>query len=385
MKKFWLAGLLSLLLLVTVFPLGVASAFPGDEYDERCNDLVDQSLELIAQGQQVEQPDCLVNTNLSAMEVRAAQAEIARQPALTNVAQVPPNPEIVEARTFRRLNGHVEIYDTPGGNVIGAVEAGYNYVSIVSQIEGWTQIRPNQWVRTEVITDADVSNFAGVEINGPLDRPFAWVLAPAHPSSYPGGPENEAYPKLERYSIVSIYGIEIVDGWEWYMVGPNQWFQQIRVAKVKPVERPAEVAATDRWIAVDLFEQTATAYEGDQMRFATLISSGLPQWSTNEGLFNIRSRWLYGPMTGASGQPDFYYIENIPHIMYFDNDIALHAAYWHDRFGYRQSHGCVNLSLMDAWWIYEFTREPQYNEAWVYVHSSDSYRADLPGWAIRPR
>jgi hypothetical protein len=383
MTKFSLAGLF--LLVSMALPLGMASAFPGDEYDERCNDLVDQSLELIAQGQQVEQPDCLINTNLSAMEVRAAQAEFSRQPALTNVVAVAPRDDIIEARNFRRLNGHVEVYDAPNGNVIAAIEAGYNYVSIVSQVEGWTQIRPNQWVQAEFVTDADVSSFSGVEITGPLDRPFAWVLAPAHPSQYPGGPEHEAYETLERYSIVSIYGIEIVDGWEWYMVGPNEWIQQIRVAKVKPVDRPAEIGPDERWIAVDLFEQTATAYEGDQMRFATLISSGLPQWSTNEGLFNIRSRWLYGPMTGASGQRDFYYIENIPHIMYFDNDIALHAAYWHDRFGYRQSHGCVNLSLMDAFWLYEFTREPQHNEAWVYVHSSDSYRQDLPGWAIRPR
>jgi hypothetical protein len=381
MRKIFLVGLM---VLVTL-PVGMAAAFPGDEYDERCDDLVDQSLALIEQGQQVEQPDCLLNTNLSAMEIRAAQAEMVRQPAMTNVVQVPPRDEVINERTFRRLNGQVQVYDSPGGNVIAEVQAGYNYVSIVSQIEGWTQIRPNQWVQSDVVTDADVSSFAGVEITGKLERPFAWVLAPAFPSEYPGGPEFEGYEKLVRYSIVSIYGIEIVDGWEWYMVGPNQWVQQIRVAKVKPVDRPAEVAETDRWIAVDLFEQTATAYEGDRMVYATLISSGLPQWSTNEGLFNIRSRGLYGPMTGASGQRDFYYIENIPHIMYYDGDIALHAAYWHDRFGYRQSHGCVNLSLMDAEWLYEFTREPQYNEAWVYVHSSDSYRQDLPSWAIRPR
>jgi lipoprotein-anchoring transpeptidase ErfK/SrfK len=161
--------------------------------------------------------------------------------------------------------------------------------------------------------------------------------------------------------------------------------QQIRVAKVIPVERPAEIAENERWVAVDLFEQTAVAYEGDRMMWATLISSGLPQWSTNEGLFKIYQRWVYGPMTGASGQPDFYYIENIPYIMYFDNDIALHGAYWHDRFGYRQSHGCVNLTIMDAWWLYEFTRPEEHNDAWVYVYSSDDYRSDLPSWAIRPR
>ncbi|HLA44120.1 MAG TPA: L,D-transpeptidase [Aggregatilineales bacterium] len=374
--------ILVLVVLITLIPIGSVAAFPGDEVDERCDTLVQQALDMIAQGQEVEQPDCLLNTGLSPMEIRAAEAEMRSNP-VPNVVQVPPDDSIVHERRFRRLNGHVEIYDAPNGNVIGAIDAGYNYVSIVSAIEGWVQIRPNQWVHSDVVTDADISEFGGVEIHAPLERPFAWMLAPAKPSLFPGGPEHEAYEKIPRYTVLNIYGVEIVNGWEWYLIGPDQWIQQIRVAKVKPVARPTDVAPDEQWIAVDLFEQTAVAYEGDNMVFASLISSGLPQWSTNEGLFKIYQRWVYGPMTGASGQRDFYYIENIPNIMYFDNDIALHAAYWHDRFGYRQSHGCVNLSLMDAWWLYEWTRADE--DTWVYVYSSDDYRYDLPGWAIRPR
>lgn len=375
-----------ILVFVVLFVIGIpiVSAFPGDVNDEKCEELVQQALVLLEQGNQVEEPDCALNHGLSAVEMRVAETEMGLYP-VPNVNQVPMNPDLVYERKFRRLNGHVEIFDAPNGNLIGAVDAGYNYVSIVSQIEGWTQIRQGQWVKSDTVTDADVSEFAGVEITAPLERPFAWMLAPVKPSAYPGGPPVEAYEEVARYSLMNIYAAEVVDGWNWYLVGQDRWIQQIRVAKVVPVARPADIADTDRWIAIDLFEQTAVAYEGDKMMWATLISSGLPQWSTYEGLFNIYQRWLYGPMTGASGQPDFYYIENIPYIMYFDNDIALHGAYWHDRFGYRQSHGCVNLSIMDAWWLYEFTRPEEHNDTWVYVYSSDDYRTDLPSWAIRPR
>lgn len=379
--KYRLGLVVIILLLMSIHTV---AAFPGDINDEQCEELVQQALDSIAQGVQVEEPDCVLNSGLSAMEMRVANSEMNLYP-VPNVVQVPMNKEIVYSRTFRRLNGHVDIFDAPNGNLIGSVEAGYNYVSIVSKIEGWVQIRQGQWVKSEVVTDADVSEFAGVEIHAPLERPFAWMLAPVKPSAYPGGPPVEAYEKIERYTLMNIYAAEEVNGWNWYLVGPNRWVQQIRVAKVIPVERPAEIAENERWVAVDLFEQTAVAYEGDRMMWATLISSGLPQWSTNEGLFKIYQRWVYGPMTGASGQPDFYYIENIPYIMYFDNDIALHGAYWHDRFGYRQSHGCVNLTIMDAWWLYEFTRPEEHNDAWVYVYSSDDYRSDLPSWAIRPR
>ena len=48
--------------------------------------------------------------------------------------------------------------------------------------------------------------------------------------------------------------------------------------------------------------------------------------------------------------------------MYFDNSISLHGTYWHDDFGYRRSHGCVNLSVSDARWLYEWTAETEPDE-----------------------
>jgi lipoprotein-anchoring transpeptidase ErfK/SrfK len=38
--------------------------------------------------------------------------------------------------------------------------------------------------------------------------------------------------------------------------------------------------------------------------------------------------------------------------MYYDHNFALHTAYWHDGFGTRRSHGCVNLAPRDAHWLY---------------------------------
>lgn len=377
--------LIFMMILISVAPLAKVWAFPGDEEDERCAQLVQQAVDQLAGGQQVEQPDCLLNAGLSATEMRAAEAEMRLYP-VPNVVQVPPDDSIIYWRKYVRLRGDVPVYDAPGGNVIRVIPDGLNLVSYIGKIEGWYQLRQNEWVETGNNTDAIISSFSGVEIHAPLERPFAWMLVPVSPSRYPGGPPDESLPEIPRYQLLNIYGVEIVDGWEWYLVGDNQWIQQIRVAKVKPVARPAEILPTDRWVAVDLFEQTAVAYQGDEMQFATLISSGLPQWSTEEGLFRIYQRWKYGPMSGAAGYlGDAYSIENIPHIMYFNGDMALHAAYWHDKFGYRQSRGCVNLSLMDAAWIYEWTSAPEYQNAWVYVYSSDRYRADLPAWAIRPR
>ena len=84
-------------------------------------------------------------------------------------------------------------------------------------------------------------------------------------------------------------------------------------------------------------------------------------------------------MSGAYNQPDFYYIQEVPWTMYFDGDIALHGAYWHDGFGYRKSHGCVNMTVTDAHWLfnwsedeYDFANE-DYTGPAVYVYSSGEY------------
>ncbi|MGQ9848782.1 MAG: L,D-transpeptidase [Aggregatilineaceae bacterium] len=376
--------LIALSIVLFELPLArPALAFPGDRRDESCSERIAAAVAATPEGETPRLPqDCVEHPGMSALELRAAEAEMRAHPA-PDVVQVPYQEDIVWSRAYRRMVGHVVIYDAPNGNPIGELDAGYNFVTVINEKDGFIQVNYGQWVEAEHITWATVSEFSGVEITTQPKRPFAWMLAEARPSRYPGGPQDESAEIIPRYTLMNIYGVEYVDGWEWYLVGPDQWIQQIRVAKVKAIPRPEGIGPDDHWIAVDLYEQTAVAYEGDRMVFATLISSGLPRWSTREGLFRIYERHEGIRMSGASGQPDFYFIEEVPYVMYFDGDIALHGTYWHDRFGYRQSHGCVNLSIMDAWWLYQWTNPEPYQNAWVYVYSSGTYRQDLPAWARR--
>jgi lipoprotein-anchoring transpeptidase ErfK/SrfK len=50
-----------------------------------------------------------------------------------------------------------------------------------------------------------------------------------------------------------------------------------------------------------------------------------------------------------------YAIEDVPWVQFFDKAIALHGAFWHRDFGHVHSHGCVNLSPLDARWLFAFT------------------------------
>jgi lipoprotein-anchoring transpeptidase ErfK/SrfK len=40
--------------------------------------------------------------------------------------------------------------------------------------------------------------------------------------------------------------------------------------------------------------------------------------------------------------------------MYFYKGYGLHGTYWHSNFGTPMSHGCVNLTIPDAQWLYNW-------------------------------
>ena len=123
------------------------------------------------------------------------------------------------------------------------------------------------------------------------------------------------------------------------------------ISEAANVVRPAFIGLNERWIDVNLTSQTLNAYEGNKLVFSTLISSGLPAYPTVTGQFRIYLEFEVQTMDGRTLGYD-YVVENVPWVMYFFEDYAIHGAYWHNNFGYPMSHGCVNMSVADSQWIY---------------------------------
>ncbi|MCA9918592.1 MAG: L,D-transpeptidase family protein [Anaerolineales bacterium] len=117
--------------------------------------------------------------------------------------------------------------------------------------------------------------------------------------------------------------------------------------------RPFGVAANERWVDVNLSTQTLRAYEGDTAVFTTLISSGTWDHPTVTGQFRVWLTYESQTMDGSLLGYD-YYLEDVPYVMYFYQDYALHGTFWHNNFGTPMSHGCVNLETSDAAWMYNF-------------------------------
>jgi hypothetical protein len=256
--------------------------------------------------------------------------------------------------SFYKVAPDTATYDGPNGNIIGGISNGFSFVIVIAQKDGFAQLRDKSWVKRTQLRQTYASNFSGVMLKG-LPFPIAWVIQASLPSASAGAVTSKGVPAIPRYKLVYIYAIRKVGQWDWYLVGPGQWLEQRKVARVMPVARPGD--ATPKWVNVNLYEQVLTAYEGDTPVFATLISSGLPDFQTNAGSFKVWSRRRSTPMSGAMGQPDFYSLPAVPYVMFFDSDISLHGTYWHDGFGYKRSHGCVNMSITDAKWVYNWQGE----------------------------
>ncbi len=127
-----------------------------------------------------------------------------------------------------------------------------------------------------------------------------------------------------------------------------------------PSEASAEgIYTSDKLITVDIGSQTVTAWKDGQVQYQTKASTGMSLTPTVKGSFKIRTKLPLQDMKGPSPYKKTYpsgkyYIKNVPHVMYFYQGYAFHGAYWHNNFGRTASHGCVNLPLSAAEWLYNF-------------------------------
>jgi lipoprotein-anchoring transpeptidase ErfK/SrfK len=136
-----------------------------------------------------------------------------------------------------------------------------------------------------------------------------------------------------------------------------------------PTTQPHWAKPGSTWIDISLKNQTLVAYEGMRPVYATLVSTGAdiqadPEQSrkTIEGQFRIHTKHVTATMDSDTPGDEFD-LRDVPYVQYFSGNYALHAAFWHDAFGVPKSHGCVNLSPLDARWLFDWTR-PRVPSAW---------------------
>lgn len=116
---------------------------------------------------------------------------------------------------------------------------------------------------------------------------------------------------------------------------------------------PAPAPTSGKWIDIDLSAQSTTAFEGSTAVKTVLVSTGVSWHPTPIGRFKVYMKVASQTMSGGSGA-EYYNLPGVPWIMYFSGGNAIHGTYWHNNFGHPMSHGCVNMTIADAKWFYDW-------------------------------
>jgi lipoprotein-anchoring transpeptidase ErfK/SrfK len=176
---------------------------------------------------------------------------------------------------------------------------------------------------------------------------------------------------------------------EW-VNGKNLWYQidggvypgaYIFSDFVTPMEPPAPPAkfnipegvnAGQKWIDVDLTKKILTLFDYDKPVFTTYISPGRTENPTETGTYRVWYKLTKAEMRGGPPLHTYRYdLKNIPWVMYYNYDYAIHGTYWHDKFGMPQSAGCTNMTQGDAKYIFDNT-VPRIPEGKKGVFSTDA-------------
>jgi hypothetical protein len=241
------------------------------------------------------------------------------------------------------------------------------------------------WLPLRDLRRAVPLSFRGYDAaSGKLDQ--GWVVVDrATVYSEPGG-RHLAGRAVDRFERVVVLEERKKNGRSYVRVGEGRWLDasSVRVPSLAPP--PAELGPGERFIDVDLQSQVLTAYEGTKPVFATLVSTGIGHGSdvtvTPAGVHRIWVKLRTTDMTNLEDEEAlrYYAIEDVPWVMFFEKGYGLHGAFWHRSFGHVRSHGCVNLTPLDAKRLFDWAG-PRLPAGWTAVLPTEYD----PGTLVRVR
>jgi lipoprotein-anchoring transpeptidase ErfK/SrfK len=217
--------------------------------------------------------------------------------------------------------------------------------SIVSSIGVPAPTQENLWAPADIVkpevTPIDVSAFAVQAEDTPA------------PTSVPTRPSATKTPTRETTGASTDVPTEpsnvIPAATETPGVVAMEIIEDTPTSEYKP-PKPEEVVGNGaRWIDVDLTNQMVYAYEGDVIVNSFVVSTGTWLTPTVTGKHKIYIKVRVQDMRGPG-----YHLKDVPYVMFFQGDYGLHGTYWHNNFGTPMSRGCVNLTIDDAAWLFDW-------------------------------
>jgi hypothetical protein len=222
------------------------------------------------------------------------------------------------------------------------------------------------------------SEFRGVRLGKDMALPIAWFRQAPRPQyrRLPSGAVEKTGGHWPVRSIVALTGKSAdIAGVRYLETRQTESGEPLHAAAtdatvVEALQKiPAGVRTGQKWMLVRIAQGTLVAYEGLTPVYATLISPGaggapipgqdpVRASTTPLGAFYVTFKDRAATMSPDRGDNRSFWIAGVPHTQYFNPPFAVHASYWHERFGEPTSAGCINLSPIDAEVLFDWSDPP---------------------------
>lgn len=219
----------------------------------------------------------------------------------------------------------------------------------VASVQGGAAVAGQAGEDAPAAGDAPAGDAAGAAVSGEAARPppLGWRVCGSA-----GKHARFAVRRTERIGDAEL------------VIGPEDWAAEREALRIaRAIERPDGIPAGERWMHIDLGEQTLVAYQDDEPLLATLVSSGLDSHATPTGTYRVQRRYIVKTMRGPDPDHGVYEVGEVPWTFYYYGNYAVHGAYWHNVFGNQRSHGCTNVPPADARWLFGWLG-PRLGEGW---------------------
>lgn len=256
-----------------------------------------------------------------------------------------------------------------GGAVLRTIpDGGSRYVTMIDSATsgGRTFVRTMDGGWVEATPFYSWPKWQGLEFYSTPKNDFGWTINPTPSYTQPSFAAPQTGKEYQKYVEFQIYQVVEAEGYEWYEAGPGEWIPQLKSRRLVVDTNAPEGVDNNRWISIDLDNQTLAAYEDGKLVFAALVATGSGELYSDPGLYYIYEKRELEQMQGSytSDRSDFYSLEGVPWTMYYNHAQAIHGIYWPALLGFTQSHGCVNMFPGDAHWLFNWAKLGD----WVYVH-----------------
>jgi len=290
------------------------------------------------------------------------------------------------------------VYKEPGTNILGRVlfdetptfsnpdekstqnkSRDFNDILTLSQpINGYTQLSKKEiWYsiddhayiqskNIQLVNNILNEPHENISINGQL----AEITVPFS-EAWPKDKQNSYSNQLFFYGSTHwVYGLgKDIENNLYYLVVEDRWGESfyVNAAHLRIIEdheldpSAPEIEPDKKSILVDTKSQLLIAYEDKTPVMISAISSGIFAENANlitpPGNYTINykrpSRHMVHSDKVGINDHELY---GVPWVTYFTNTgIAFHGTYWHNNYSQPHSHGCVNMPIHAARWIYLWT------------------------------